>query len=260
MVSATMYQHLYQRLSGPTQALCFVGCFVSVCPAPACGVQGALVAGSSTPCFWAFPWHPLTSSRAPDARSCSLSPKSKGCAPAPQRAIATAAARLALRWRSVKLAPHVCFCVCVFVFRTNQRVYQWNHFFRMNDELLSGKGIDRLDESGSFAIINQAVESHFYLFPPIAMDATTEATKAKQPLKVFRLEDISVSVFANDRQVKGEQVTFYNLTTTKSYKKGDETLRTQTFGSDDINKLCFLLCRADDFIQTLRNSSAESKE
>ncbi len=258
MVSATMYQHLYQRLSGPTQAICFVGCVVSVCPASACGVQGALVAGSSPPCPWAFPWQPLTSSWAPDARSCSLSPKGKGCAPAPRRSNATAAARLALRWRSVKLAPPVCVGVCVFVFRTNQRIYHWTHFFRDIDDLLSGKGIDRLIESGNFANFANLVESRFYLFPPIAMDATTEATKAKQPLRVFRLEDISVSVFANDRAIKGEQVTFYNLTTTKSYKKGDETLRTQTFGSDDINKLCYLLKQADEYIQTFRISLTEA--
>jgi hypothetical protein len=260
MVSATMYQHLYQQLSGPTQAPCFVCCSVSVCPAPACGVQGALVGASSTPCFWGFPWQPLTSSRAPDARSRSLSPKSKGSAPAPQRSIATAAARLALRWRSVKLAPLVGVGVSVFVFRTNQRAYHWNHFFRMNDELLSGKGMDRFDESGNFAIINQSVESHFYLFPPIVMDATTEATKAKQPLKVFRHEDVSLSVFANDRQVKGKQVTFYNFTTSKSYKKGDEMLRTQTFGSDDINRLCYLLKEAEEYIQTFRNSLSESDD
>ena len=260
MVSATMYQHLYQRLSGPTQAICFVGCVVSVCPASACGVQGALVASSSPPCPWAFPWQPLTSSWAPDARSCSLSPKGKGCAPAPRRSNATAAARLALRWRSVKLAPLVGVGVCVFVFRTNQRTYLWNHFFRDSDDLLSGKGIYRLIESGNVAKKAETAHSLFYQFLPTAMEATTEVTKTKKPLRVFRLEDVSVSVFANDRQINGEQVTFYNLSIVKSYKKGDETLRTQTFGSDDINKLCYLLKQADEYIQTFRISLSESDD
>ena len=90
------------------------------------------------------------------------------------------------------------------------------------------------------------------------MENTTEATKANKPVRVFRLEDVSVSVFANDREIKGETVTFYNLTMIKLYKKGDETLRTQTFGSDDIHKLCYVLNKADDYIRNLRFSDSES--
>ena len=92
------------------------------------------------------------------------------------------------------------------------------------------------------------------------MEATTVATKANKPLKVFRLEDVSVSVFANDREIKGEKVTFYNVTASKSYRKGDELLRTQSFGSDDINKLCYLLSRADDHIRNLRFSQSEAED
>jgi hypothetical protein len=84
------------------------------------------------------------------------------------------------------------------------------------------------------------------------MEATAVATKANKPLRVFRLEDVSVSVFANERKVDGKPVTFYNVMTSKSYRRGDELRRTQSFGSDDLNKLCYLLSQADDYIRTYR--------
>lgn len=89
----------------------------------------------------------------------------------------------------------------------------------------------------------------FYPFPPNAMEAAAVATKAKKPLKVFRLEDVSVSVFANERTIDGRSVTFYNVSMSKTYKKGDETRRTQTFGSNDIGKLQYVLKQADEFVQ-----------
>jgi hypothetical protein len=81
------------------------------------------------------------------------------------------------------------------------------------------------------------------------MEAAAVATKAKKPLKVFRLEDVSVSVFANERTIDGRSVTFYNVSMSKTYKKGDETRRTQTFGSNDIGKLQYVLKQADEFVQ-----------
>lgn len=81
------------------------------------------------------------------------------------------------------------------------------------------------------------------------MEATSKATTATKPLKVFRLENVSASVFANDREVKGEPVTFYNVTVTKLYKKDGKTLRTQSFGSEDIGKLSYVLSQARAFIE-----------
>jgi hypothetical protein len=89
------------------------------------------------------------------------------------------------------------------------------------------------------------------------MEATATATKANKPLKVFRLEDVSVSVFANAREIDGKRVTFYNVTMSKTYKKGGETRRTQSFGSNDIAKLNQLLKEAGEFVDSVKNPKAE---
>lgn len=97
----------------------------------------------------------------------------------------------------------------------------------------------------------------FYPFPHFCMEATTVATKANKPLKVFRLEDVAVSVFANVRAIDGERVTFYNVAMSKTYKKGGETRRTQSFGSNDIAKLIQLLKEAGEFVDSVKNRRAE---
>ena len=89
------------------------------------------------------------------------------------------------------------------------------------------------------------------------MDATTVARKANKPLKVFRLEDVSVSVFANERTIDGERVNFHNVAMAKTYKKDNETRRTQSFGSGDIAKLLFCLKQAGDFIDSMKYPPAE---
>jgi len=68
----------------------------------------------------------------------------------------------------------------------------------------------------------------FYLFPLIIMEAQQSAATetapaaaapapANGPIKVFRIEDISVSIFARDRRVRGEDVTFYSVSVARSY-------------------------------------------
>ncbi len=44
-------------------------------------------------------------------------------------------------------------------------------------------------------------------------------------------------------------MTFYNLTMTKLYKKDGKTLRTQTFGSEDISKLSYVLNQVEGYIE-----------
>ena len=77
-------------------------------------------------------------------------------------------------------------------------------------------------------------------------------------VKVFRLDDVSVSVFANEREIDGERVTFYNVAMSKTYKKGSETRRTQSFGSGDIAKLIFCLKEAGDFVDSVKSPKSET--
>jgi hypothetical protein len=178
--------------------------------------------------------------------------KSKGqglrpCTPAIQRG-KSRSTRSSLARRQA--APHVCCgCMC-FCFATKSMKLSMQPLRAKIDIPFSGEGSRRF--SKKWKLRDQRpldVLAEFYLFPPFAMEATQPATTANKPLKVFRLGDLSASVFANDREIKGKTVTFYNVTLSKLYKKGDEFLRTTSFGEDDLNPLCYLINNAETFIR-----------
>ena len=118
-----LYHGLFHKVSSPVHPAVFVGCSVSCFPSPAWGCKGLAPLRSATPCPIAFPWPPLDTSRATDARSRSLSRWGKGSAPAPLRAggrfraiidpsSSVVATRPARRFGGGKLAPHVCLVFC----------------------------------------------------------------------------------------------------------------------------------------------------
>lgn len=95
------------------------------------------------------------------------------------------------------------------------------------------------------------------LFPPLVMDnkkskkevresPLDEATKA--PLKRFTQGSVSAAVFANEREVKGELRTFYNLTASRSYEKDGKFYRSYSYGYDDVPKLIKVLRDAHAFL------------
>ena len=124
---------------------------------------------------------------------------------------------------------------------------------RSDREILSGQSFDEPLHVWVFARGAKSATLAFYPFPHFCMEATTVATKANKPLKVFRLENVSVSVFANVREIDGERVTFYNVSMSKAYKKGNETRRTQSFGSNDVAKLLELLKEAGEFVDSVKS-------
>ena len=128
---------------------------------------------------------------------------------------------------------------------------------RSNREILSGQSFDEPLHVWVFARGAKSATLAFYPFPHFCMEASAVATKANKPLKVFRLEDVSVSVFANERTIDGDRVTFYNVSMSKTYKKGNETRRTQSFGSNDIAKLIQLLKESGDFVDSVKTPKLE---
>ena len=91
------------------------------------------------------------------------------------------------------------------------------------------------------------------------MESKTIAKNGNKPLKAFRLEDVSLGVFANDRDIKGENVTFYNVSISKTYMKDGKLQRTQTFASSDIGKLRYLLEQAEEFVAVERGKAATAR-
>jgi hypothetical protein len=77
--------------------------------------------------------------------------------------------------------------------------------------------------------------------------STADAAK-KKPEKVLRIDDVSVSIFANEREVSGEQRVFHSCNFQRSYRDAAGTWkRTQWFDSDDLAKVAKLAMQADEF-------------
>ena len=95
------------------------------------------------------------------------------------------------------------------------------------------------------------------------MDTNTTAAKdaATKPVKVFRRDALSVSIFADEATRDGKPVIFHKVTISKTYKKKDDEgfSRTSSFESKDFPKICYLLIQAGEFIENLEGD-AEPEE
>jgi hypothetical protein len=76
------------------------------------------------------------------------------------------------------------------------------------------------------------------------------AEAAKGPLKVFRIDDVSASVFARE----AKKTTYYSVSFSRSYKGADGQWKyTRTFDMDDLGKLQSLIEQVRDYLHQLRN-------
>ena len=96
----------------------------------------------------------------------------------------------------------------------------------------------------------------FSCFPPTLMakkpipnkEAATEA--AEGPAKVFRIDDVSASVFARERAVRGESRVFYSVSFSRSYKDANGAWRySKSFDLEDLGKIISLCQQADEYIR-----------
>ena len=82
-----------------------------------------------------------------------------------------------------------------------------------------------------------------------AASAATHA--ATGPVKTFRLDDIAASIFARERVVQGETVTFYSVSFSRAYKDAKGQWKyTNYFDSADLAKVMFLAKQAGEYIDT----------
>jgi hypothetical protein len=71
-------------------------------------------------------------------------------------------------------------------------------------------------------------------------------------LKVFRIDDVSASVFARERQVRGENRTFYSVTFSRSYKDPLGQWRyTKWFDLEDLGHIVTVAQQASEYIHGL---------
>jgi hypothetical protein len=79
------------------------------------------------------------------------------------------------------------------------------------------------------------------------------APEAEGPVKVMRNGDVSASIFARDRQVKGEDVTFYSVSFSRSYRTAEGVRKyTKNFDVEDLGTVMALAKEASEFIESKR--------
>jgi len=78
------------------------------------------------------------------------------------------------------------------------------------------------------------------------------ATNGAKALKVFRIDDVSASVFARDREIRGESRTFYSVTFSRSYKDSTGQWRyTKWFDLEDLGRVVTVAQQASDYVHGL---------
>lgn len=84
--------------------------------------------------------------------------------------------------------------------------------------------------------------------------ATTAAPTARNPLKVFRIDDVSISLFARDRKVKDEMVTFYSASFSRSFTDRDGKRKySKSFDIQDLGKVAQLAKMVEDYVIQFEN-------
>ena len=79
--------------------------------------------------------------------------------------------------------------------------------------------------------------------------ATMAETSTSGPVKVLRIDDVSVSIFARDRKVNGETLTFYSVSFSRSYAdRNGKRKYTKNFDVEDLGKIMTLAKQASEFI------------
>ena len=98
---------------------------------------------------------------------------------------------------------------------------------------------------------NKAVPS---AFRKAEAQATVTPDAVNGPVKVFRLDDVSVSLFARERSFQGRPATFLSASFSRSYKDAaGERKYTKNFDADDLGKVAELCKMAADHIDGLRH-------
>lgn len=93
--------------------------------------------------------------------------------------------------------------------------------------------------------------------PAASQDAKPAAAK-KLPIKVLRVEDVSVSIFAHERDTGDGSRVRYSCSFQRSYKdSAGEWKRTQWFGRDDLGKLVSCAQQASEYLHSLNSTGAE---
>jgi hypothetical protein len=92
-------------------------------------------------------------------------------------------------------------------------------------------------------------------------DVTAEAASPakKLPIKTIRVDDVSCSIFAHERERNGARTVNYSCGFSRSYKDRDGAWRHSTwFGIDELGALVSCAQQAHEYITSLTAPAADS--
>jgi hypothetical protein len=74
------------------------------------------------------------------------------------------------------------------------------------------------------------------------------------PIKVFKVDDVSASVFSRIHSVNGEDVTFYSVSFSRSYRESSGVRKyVKTFNIEDLLKVVTVAQECDEFVHKLQH-------
>ncbi|HZZ28992.1 MAG TPA: hypothetical protein VFE46_13405 [Pirellulales bacterium] len=90
--------------------------------------------------------------------------------------------------------------------------------------------------------------------------APVEEPSSNRPIKVFVIDDVAASIFTRERSVKGQILTFYNVSFSRSYRDAAGAKKyVKTFDLEDLGKVVAVAQQADEFIRSIREAAEEQK-
>ncbi len=93
--------------------------------------------------------------------------------------------------------------------------------------------------------------------PATAEQPASQDAKKRLPVKTFRIEDCSATIWDRVFMVRGEQRRFYSITFERSYKDRDGVWKyTKSFDLDSLGKLVTLCQQVQEFIRDLEQRDA----
>lgn len=87
---------------------------------------------------------------------------------------------------------------------------------------------------------------------PSAPAKVEQQDVSRRPLKTIRVDDVSASIWARERTVRGKVMVFYSVTCERSYRDANGQWRyTKSFDPESLGSLVEAVQRSSDHLRTL---------
>lgn len=96
---------------------------------------------------------------------------------------------------------------------------------------------------------------------PKPAESTASQEPRRAPIKSFLIDNVSASIFARERVVRGQPRTFYSVSFTRSYKDASGQYKyTKSFDQDDIAALVGVAQKASEYLHGLNSGASDAAQ